>query len=101
MTSNDVRHLFETLQVNPLWYSIGTERDHDVHCLFREADGRWSVSYWERGQVVTRSSFNDETTACEVFVAWVLTSYSTQGALGSRLAELLGPSRGVAPGLYP
>ncbi len=67
MRATDAQEIVENARVDPLYYSIGSER-HEALCLTEEG-GTWKVFLSERGQRYEEQEFaTDEDAACVYFL---------------------------------
>lgn len=54
----------KNLGVPSMCYSLSGNNTNERVCLF-ENDGKWKVSFFERGQEAILGSFENESSACE------------------------------------
>ncbi len=67
-TKKELQEKLESLGISRNVYSLEGGVHDDKYVLCQETMGRWSVYYSERGLVIGKRTFDNETDACEYFL---------------------------------
>lgn len=68
MTKNELQRQLDRLGINNKFYSLDGGVHDDKYVLSQEPMGKWSVYYSERGLIIDKRVFNNESDACELLL---------------------------------